>query len=104
MNSFNFNVISNGKGPTEMPKEKEVSYPFRFRTKEKYLYVSRIAFFHEKSINETMDSLLFGRDWSERNEEYRAKQKKLGISDAEIRSRRKKRLRRWRLNQLKKAA
>ncbi len=82
-------------------KEKEIPYPFRFKSKEKYLYVSRMAFFHQKSINETMDALLFGRDWSEKNDEYQAKQKKLGIPDSEIVSRRKKRLRRWRL---KKAA
>lgn len=103
MDLFNFNVWPGSEtqeGFRNM-KEKEVHYPFRFRNKEKYLYVSRMAYFHQKSINETMDGLLFGRDWAERNEEYKAKQTKLGLSDAEIQSRRKKRLRRWRL---KKAA
>lgn len=95
---FNFNILGDNQGIESM-KEKAVPYPFRFLTKEKYLYISRMAFFHQKSINETLDGLLFGRDWITKNKEYKAKQIKLGITDAEIQSRRKKRIRRWRLKQ-----
>lgn len=80
-----------------MPKEKGIPYPYRCPNKEKYMYVSRRAFFNQESINETLNKMIFQRDWQERNEELRAKQKKMGVTDAEIVSRRKKRLRRWRL-------
>ena len=80
----------------EPMKEKFVPFPLRFFSKEKYLYVSRIAFFSSRSVNKTVDDLIFGRDWKEKNSELKAKQKKLGVSDATITSRRKHLLRRWR--------
>lgn len=107
---FNFNILNGGQGNPHMKKQrikdKAIPYPLRFLTKEKYLYVSRISFFHQESINEVADGLMFPRGWEEKNDELKAKQEKLGISDAEIKSRRKKRLRRWRLekHRLKKAA
>jgi hypothetical protein len=103
-NQFNFKILGTGshnQGRPEFMKEKAVPYPFRFLTKEKYLYISRIAYFQRKSINETLDDLIFGPRWMQKNEEYKAQQKKLGVTDAEIQSRRKKRIRRW---NLKKAA
>lgn len=92
---FPINVTDGAdRGPM---KEKEIHYPFRFKSTQKYMYVSRIAFFSQKSINEVLDSMIFGRGWQEKDDELRVKQTKLGVTDKEIQSRRRKRLRRWRL-------
>lgn len=108
MNNFNFEIVGGrdtnegNKGIMKKKKEKnEVNFPARFKSEEKYLYLSRIAYFHQQSINEVLDDLAFGRNWKERNEEYKAKQVKLGVSDKEIITRRKKRIRLW---HVKKAA
>lgn len=94
MSSFPFHVRHPNEGQDGM-KDKDVPYKMRFENREKYLYVSRIAFIKSWSVNETIDRLMFGKDWQKKNEFYKRRQKALGVTDAQMERLRSRRIRYW---------
>lgn len=92
MNFHGYEMSGEGTANT-MPKKKDFKHPFlfRFRDKEKYLYIARLSYFREKAIQHIFDDHIFRREWSLKNDDLKKNQKKLGISDEQLLARLKDR-------------